>query len=104
MQSSRLRFFLHEGERHEGALLFDWLLAEARRIGIPGGSAFRAIAGYGRHGVIHEQQFFELAGSLPVQVEFLTSRELAERLLARVGAEKLKLVYSVSETEVGVTG
>jgi len=68
-----------------------------------GGSAFRAIAGYGRHGVLHEQTFFELAGNLLVQVVFFTTRELAEALLTRVAAKGPRLVYSISETEFGIT-
>jgi len=104
MTGVHLRFFVHEGERHGRELLFEWLLNEARRAGVSGGSAFRAVAGYGRHGVLHEEKFFELAGNLPVQVVFLTSREQAERLLAHVAEEGLKLVYSISETEIGVTG
>lgn len=104
MRGILLRFFVHEGERHGGELLFEWLLTEAKRIGIAGGSAFHAMAGYGRHGVLHEQTFFELAGKLPVQVVFLTSRELADRLLARASAEKLSVVYSISEAEIGITG
>jgi len=104
MSGVYLRFFVHEGERHGSELLFEWLLHKAKRMGISGGSAIRAVAGYGRHGVLHEQSFFELAGNLPVEVVFLTSRENAERLLARVSADALKLVYSVTETEIGVTG
>jgi PII-like signaling protein len=104
MRGLMLRFFVHEGERHGGELLFEWLLGEAKRLGISGGSAFRAVAGYGRHGVLHEQTFFELAGNLPVQVVFLTSRELATRLVERVAVEQLALVYSISEAEFGVTG
>jgi PII-like signaling protein len=30
------------------------------KLGIHGGSAFKAIAGFGRHGVLHEDHFFEL--------------------------------------------
>jgi PII-like signaling protein len=104
MKGTVLRFFVHEGERHGHELLFEWLLAEAKRGGIPGGSAFRAVAGYGRHGVLHEQHFFELAGNLPMQVVFFTARERAEALLQRVSAERLRLVYSLSEAEFGVTG
>lgn len=99
-----LRFFVHEGERHGHELLFEWLLNAAKHAGISGGSAFRANAGYGRHGILHEEKFFELAGNLPVQVVFLARRDQAERLLAQVAAEGLKLVYSISETEIGVTG
>ena len=40
-------------------------------MGVHGGSAFRAIAGFGRHGHMHEETFFELAGELAVKVEFI---------------------------------
>ena len=80
-QGVYLRFFVHENRRHHGILLYEWLLEQAKKQGIPGGSAFRAIAGFGRHGVLHEQQFFELADDLPVKVEFLLQPAQAEALL-----------------------
>ena len=103
MRGTILRFFVHEAERHDGELLFEWLLEQAKRIGVPGGSAFRAVAGYGRHGVLHEQTFFELAGQLPVEVVFVTSAEHADRLLARLCEQKLSLFYARSEAEFGMT-
>ena len=103
MKGTMLRFFMPEAERHGGELLFEWLLEEAKRLGVPGGSAFRAIAGYGRHGVLHEQTFFELAGELPVEVVFITSHEHAERLLARLREQRMSLVYARSEVEFGAT-
>jgi PII-like signaling protein len=81
MQGTYLRFYVHENRRHKGVLLYEWLLEEAKRLGLRGGSAFRAVAGFGRHGVIHEQHFFELAGDLTVKVEFVVTREEAERML-----------------------
>ena len=81
MQGTYLRFYVHENRRHKGVLLYEWLLEEAKRLGLRGGSAFRAIAGFGRHGVIHEQHFFELAGDLTVKVEFVVTQEEAERML-----------------------
>lgn len=103
MRGTILRFFMPEAERHYGELLYEWLLEEAKRLGVPGGSAFRAIAGYGRHGVLHEQTFFELAGELPVEVVFVTSHEHAERLLARLTEKGVNLVYARSEAEFGAT-
>ena len=70
MQGTFLRFYVHENRKHHGLLLYEWLLESAKKAGIHGGSAFRAIAGFGRHGVLHEQHFFELAGELTVVVEF----------------------------------
>ena len=103
MSGTILRFFLQEGDRYKGELLFEWLLEEARRLGVPGGSAFRAVAGYGRHGHLHEQTFFELAGELPVEVVFVTSAENADRILARLSEKGVSVFYARSEAEFGST-
>jgi PII-like signaling protein len=102
MQGSFLRFYVHENQRHRRTLLWEWLLAEANKMGIRGGSAFRAMAGFGRHHVLHEDHFFELAGSLTVEVEFIVSDEEAERLLALLRQEKLRLFYAHIPARFGV--
>jgi uncharacterized protein len=104
MRGKYLRFYVHENHRHGGVLLYEWLLETARKMGVHGGSAFRAIAGYGRHGVLHEQHFFELAGELTVEVEFLLAPEVAQRLLDVVRQERVRVVYSLAEAEIGEIG
>lgn len=99
-----LRFIVHENRRFRGKLLYDWLLLEAKKLGIPGGSAFRGIAGYGRHGVLHEEHFFELAADLPVEVRFVCSAEQAYRLLERVEEAELSMFYVLSPTRYGIAG
>jgi PII-like signaling protein len=101
MQGVYLKFFVHESERHAGRLLYEWLLEEAQRVGVPGGSAFRAVAGYGRHGVIHEQHFFELAGGLAIEIVFALSEQEADRLLAHFKALRLSLFYVRVPAEFG---
>jgi uncharacterized protein len=94
MQGSLLRFYVHEGHRHQRRLVWEWLLEKANELGIRGGSAFRAMAGFGRHHVLHESHFFELAGTLTVEVEFIVTEEEAERLLALLRREKVRLFYA----------
>ena len=67
------------------------------------GSAFRAIAGYGRHGSIKEEGFFELAGDVPVMVEFIATEVQAERLLALLKDENLSLFHVKSTAVFGTT-
>ena len=74
----------------------------ARKFGIHGGSAFRAIAGFGRHGVLHEQHFFELAGDLTVEVEFLLAHEQAEAFLEMLRRESVRVVYAQTPAEFGM--
>jgi PII-like signaling protein len=104
MNGFLLRFYMHENRKHRHRLLYEWLLEEARAMGIRGGSAFRAIAGFGRHGVLHEQHFFELAGDLTVEVEFMVSDEEAQRLIGRVEDEKVDIVYARIAAEFGAPG
>ncbi|MBI1886976.1 MAG: DUF190 domain-containing protein [Nitrosomonadales bacterium] len=97
-----LTFYVSEKQHHAGMPLYDWLLEKANMLGIPGGSAFRAIAGYGRNGKLHEETFFELAGELAVKVEFIVEEALAEKLLDVLHAENLNVFYVRQEVQAGV--
>jgi uncharacterized protein len=99
-----LKFFVLESQRIHERLVYDWLLEQAKQLGLHGGSAFRAIAGYGRHGIRHEAHFFELAGQLPLEVVFVASRADAQRLIDQVSAEGLSLFYYMLPAECGMTG
>jgi PII-like signaling protein len=102
MQGSSLRFYMHENQKHRGMLLYEWLLEQAKQRGIHGGSAFRAIAGFGRHGVLQEQHFFELAGELTVLVEFIVSDQQGDELLRIVHEDGAHLFYARFPAEFGV--
>jgi PII-like signaling protein len=102
MNAVCLQVFVSEASRHHGRLTYEWLLDAAQELGIPGGSAFRAIAGFGRHGR-HDVGFFELAGELPVVVEFFVEATMADQLLKAIAEADLKLVYARLPAEIGVT-
>jgi len=98
-----LSFYISEKQRHDGKSLFDWLLEEAKSMGVHGGSVFRSIAGFGRHGTIHEDTFFELAGELAVKVEFILDEVLADKLLEKLHAEELQILYVRQTVKFGVS-
>ncbi len=102
MQGSLLCLYVHENQRCHGRPFWEWLLEQASRMGIRGGSALRAMAGFGRHHHLQEQNFFELAGSLAIEVEFIVSDAEAEQLLALVEHEKLRVFYTRVSARFGV--
>ena len=104
MKGSYLKFYVQEKRRLHGILAYEWILEKAKKAGILGGSAFRAIAGFGSHGKIHEQHFFELAGDLTVKVEFILTDELADRLLESIRREKVSVVYARIPANFDVIG
>lgn len=95
-----LSFYVSEKQHHAGKPLYEWLLEQAKSQGISGGSAFRSIAGFGRHRRMHEDTFFELAGELAVKVEFIIDEAQAEKLLDVLHAADLKMLYTRQEIEV----
>ena len=102
MNGVHLCFYTYEDRKHHGLLVYEWLLQNARKLGIHGGSAFRAMAGFGRHGKLHEQHFFELAGEVPVLVEFILDPDEADKLVALLREEGLDLFYAKLPAEYGM--
>jgi PII-like signaling protein len=94
VKGTLLRFYVHENRKHHHIALFEWLLEQAKKSGIHGGSAFRAIAGFGRHGILHEEHFFDLAADLTIAVEFVVSDAEAETLLDLLRKERVSILYA----------
>jgi uncharacterized protein len=104
MDGSFLRFYVHENDRLHGQLAWEWLLKRANDLGLRGGSAFRAVAGFGRHHVLHEERFFELAGTVTVEVEFIVTDDEARQLLELVAHEGLRVFYARTAAHFGLIG
>lgn len=103
MQGFQLSLFFQENQRHHHQLLADWIIAEARRLGIRGATVLRASEGYGRHGKLHCAHFFELTEQ-PVEVTLAVTEEELDRLTARLAAESVKVFFIKSPIEFGVLG
>jgi len=101
MTGTLLRFYLHENRMHRHIALYEWLLEQAKALGIHGGSAFRAIAGFGRHGILHEEHFFELAADMTVVVEFGVDDDEAARLIDLLRRERVSIFYARIPAEFG---
>ncbi len=102
MQGTYLKFYAHEYLTHQHTPVYSWLLEQAGNIGIQGGWVFKAIAGFGRHGIFPKDQLLELANDLPVEVVFMVSDDEAERLLETIRSEGMTLFYVRMPTEFGV--
>lgn len=101
MQNVSLSLYVYEFQKHHGMVLYEWLLECAKKQGIHGGSAMRAIAGFGHHGRMHEEHFFELASNVPVQVVFIADENKIKELLEKLKAEKMHLFYAITPVECG---
>lgn len=102
MDGLYLRFYVTEDHRLHGMLLWEWLLRTANKMGIRGGTAFHAMAGFGRHHRMHEDRFFELGGSLIVEVEFVVTQDEKAKLLDLIAREQVRLFYAEIPARFGI--
>jgi PII-like signaling protein len=101
MEGVYLKFYVSEYREHNGILLFEWLQERAKKCGFHGGTAMRAVAGFGRHGILHEETFLELAADLPVEVSFVLSKDEAKAFLDLLQGENIDLFYARFPVDYG---
>ncbi len=102
MQGVLLNFYSEQNRKHHGHPLADWLLDEARRLGIKGATVLYATEGFGRTGRLHAAHFFELADQ-PVEISMACSPADADRVMARLREEGIQLFYVRIPVEFGTT-
>jgi len=103
MQGFQLTFYTAQNRHHEQRPIHDWLLDEARKLGIKGATIIPASQGYGHDGVLHAAHFFELADQ-PVQVIMIVQSSEADQLFALLAQHALSLFYVKTPVEFGTTG
>ncbi|MCO6435229.1 MULTISPECIES: DUF190 domain-containing protein [Nitrosomonas] len=103
MHGYQLTFFTHQSRKHDGLPLGEWLLQEARRLGISGATLIAASQGFGHDGKLHSAHFFELSEQ-PVELTMALSEAAAERMFARLHEEDIHVFYVKIPIEYGVSG
>lgn len=102
MHGYQLTFFTQQDRRHRHLALAQWLLEEARALGISGATLIPATEGFGHGGKIRSAHFFELADQ-PLEVTMAVSAADAERLFARLKEEGVNIFYVKTPIEFGMT-
>ena len=82
-----MRIFIGESDRHDGKLLYEWLVLKAREEGLAGATVIRGMMGYGAHSRLHTFKIERLSQDLPIIVEIVDTREKLEGFLALIDKE-----------------
>ncbi len=103
MQGYQITFFTQQDHRHEGRPVADWLIENARALGVHGATALLGAEGFGAHRRIHSARFFELADQ-PVEVTMIATVDETERLFAHLREQGVHVFYARSRGVFGTTG
>lgn len=103
MQGFQLTFFTQQDRRHGGLPLGEWLLQEARSLGVAGATLIAATEGFGHDRKLHSAHFFDLADQ-PIEIMMAISLEDASRLFEKLREERINIFYIKTPIEFGMTG
>ena len=103
MKGLQLTFFTQQDRRHGTLPLGEWLIQEARRLGVAGATLIAASEGFGQDRRLHSAHFLELADQ-PIEVLMALSIADADRLFARLREENIRVFCVQTPIEFGMTG
>lgn len=103
MKGLQLTFFTQQDRRHGALPLGEWLIQEARKLGVAGATLIAATEGFGHDRKLHSAHFLELTDQ-PIEVLMALSTADADRLFARLREENIRVFCVQTPIEFGMTG
>ncbi|NOY05568.1 MAG: DUF190 domain-containing protein [Chlorobi bacterium] len=76
-----LRIFIGENDKHDGKPLYEWIVLEARKMGLAGATVLRGLEGFGAHSRLHTAKILRLSIDLPIIIELVDTEEKIEAFL-----------------------
>lgn len=95
-------FFTQQNRVHEGMPLAEWIISEAKKIGVRGATLFSGREGFGHDGRFHSGNYFDLEDTPQLVTMALTADECSS-LLATLKSSDQRVFYTRSEAEFGFT-
>ena len=80
-ESTLMRIFIGENDKHDGQAMYKALLELFRKEGFAGATVLRGIAGFGAKSVIHSADLLRLSSDLPIVVEVVETRDKIDAVL-----------------------
>lgn len=104
MKGSQLTVYAaNQSHRKNHLTVVEWILDEARQVGIQGATVVDASEGVDAHGKYHAARFFELVDQ-PVVVTVIGEDERIDTLLGHLRTGGVRLFYTRSPIEYEVIG
>ncbi len=95
-----LRIFLSETDRHEGAPLYEWIVARARKAELAGATVLRGMLGYGANSRLHTTKILRLSQDLPVVIEIVDVPEKIDAFIAAIEPSMREGLMTVERVNV----
>lgn len=70
-KAERLRIYTGEDDKYKGRPTVDYIVEEARKMGLAGATAFRGLSGFGANSRLHTSKILRLSEDMPIVIEIV---------------------------------
>ncbi len=81
-----LRIFVGESDKHGAVPLYESIVFEAKKQGLAGATAMRAIMGFGANSIVHTAKLIEISSDLPIVIEIVDVEEKIRKFVEHIEA------------------
>ena len=103
MQGYQLTFYTRQDRSIEGQPLAQWLVEQAKELGIQGATLLAANEGLGHDRRLHSAHFFELSGQ-PLEVTFSVTDNEVNLIFDLLKKHNTSVFYTLMPIEFGMSG
>ena len=95
-----LRIYIGESDKHGNRPLYEWLVQEAKKVGIAGATVWRGLEGYGAHHTVHSNKILYISTNLPIVVEFIDTNEKIAAFMPFLDANLVEGMVVTAEVDL----
>ena len=79
-----MRIFMGEADKHDGEVLYKYILNMLKNEGIAGATVFRGIMGYGSSLFIHSASILDISEDMPIIIEAMDTKEKINEFIPKL--------------------
>jgi PII-like signaling protein len=95
-----LRIFIGESNRHEGRPLYEWIVLQAKQMGLAGATVLRGVMGFGANSRIHTSKILRLSEDMPIIIEIVDTAENLDTFLTAIDNDICEGLATLEKADV----
>ena len=95
-----LRIFIGENNRHAGRPLYEWIVLQAKQMGLAGATVLRGVMGFGANSRIHTAKIMRLSEDMPIIIEIVDTPEKLSAFLNHIDSAICEGLATLEKADV----
>ena len=94
-EAKLLRIFVGSSDKIDNTPLYEYIVYEAKKLGLAGVTVLRGIMGYGANSIVHSTKILAISDDLPMVIEIVDQADKIDNFIANIEKHFENLKFGV---------